>query len=327
MRALVVPVGNPRAVAVREDYPTPQPGPDEVLIRVLLAGVCATDLEIVRGYLRFAGVPGHEFVGVVLDGPPALHGRRVVADINCPCGACDACRAGQGRHCPHRTVLGIAGRDGAFAELLTVPAANCHVVPEEVSDDAAVFAEPLAAAAHVLDAVTLTPQTRVAVLGTGRLGLLVAQVLRAACQAAPPGPGAVHVIGRNPRTLALCRTWGLEAVALRDLPPQAAYDVVVECTGAPGGLRLALRLTRPQGTIVLKSTYAEPEPVDLAPLVIHEQRLVGSRCGTLPQALDLLRHRAVDVASLVTATYALREGAAALAAAADPAHVKVLIRP
>ncbi len=327
MRALVVPAGNPRAVAVDEHYPEPQPGPDEVRVRVTLAGVCATDLEIVRGYMRFAGVPGHEFVGVVADGPPALRGRRVVADINCPCGTCALCRAGHGHHCPHRTVLGIAGRDGAFAETLTIPAANCHVVPDEVSDSEAVFAEPLAAAAHVLDDVSLSRQTRVAVLGTGRLGLLVAQVLRAASATGQPGPGTLHVIGRNPRTLALCRAWGLETVSLENLRPQADYDVVVECTGAPDGLRLALQLARPRGTIVLKSTYAEPEPVDLAPVVIRELHVIGSRCGTLRRALELLRRRAVDVAPLITATYALRDGVAALAAAADPAHVKVLIRP
>lgn len=320
MQALVVRRHDPPQIDVVPDHPTPLPATGEVLVRVRLAGICSTDLEIARGYMRFTGVPGHEFVGVVEQGPEPLPGRRVVAEINCPCGACDLCRRGLANHCPRRTVLGIAGRDGAFAEFLTIPASNCHVVPDHLGDEQAVFVEPLAAAAHVLDAADFGPDTRVAVLGSGRLGLLTARVLAAeSC--------ALTVIGRNPATLALCAATGIETCLVGQLPGDAPFDVVVECTGAPAGLRLALELCRPAGTIVLKSTYAQPEPVDLAPIVINEVRVVGSRCGDFARALRLLAEGRVRVDDLVTGRYPLSEGLEALAAAEQPEHIKILLQP
>lgn len=334
MLALVLTNDSAQRVRLRTDYPIPSPSPGEVLIRVTLAGICATDLELTRGYMAFAGVLGHEFVGIVTAGPPELVGRRVVGDINCACGLCERYRHGLEKHCPRRTVLGIAGRDGAFAEFLTLPAANCHVVPDTIADEAAVFVEPLAAAAHVLDTLQhagltdgdgrVRPDVRIALIGTGRLGLLTAQVL--ATQ-----PCRLDVIGRNPRTLALCRQWGLSTAAVREIAddPQhvAAYDAVVECSGSPDGLQLALKLCRPCGLIVLKSTYAGAQPVDLAPAVVNEIQIIGSRCGDFDRALHLLERGQVQVVPLVSKEYPLRDGIAALAAAAEPESIKVLLRP
>jgi 2-desacetyl-2-hydroxyethyl bacteriochlorophyllide A dehydrogenase len=320
VKALIVAPEAPGGIRFVTDHPAPTPATGEVRIRVDLAGICATDLEIARGYMQFAGVPGHEFVGTVIDGPDNLRNRRVVAEINCPCGTCPACKRGLGNHCPTRTVVGIAGRDGAFAEQLTVPAANCHVVPDAVSDAAAVFVEPLAAAAHVLDDLPAPHDAlRVAVLGTGRLGLLTAAVLAAA-------DGRVTAIGRNPRTLALARQWGLPTAAT-DALEEAAFDAVVDCTGHPDGLRMAMALCRPRGTIVLKSTYAAAAALNPAPVVIHEQRIIGSRCGAFGPALELLAAGRVPVTDLITATYPLSDGVAAMQTAAEREHIKVLLRP
>lgn len=320
MQALVVNQPDRGVLRVVTDRAAPVVRPGEVLIRVRLAGICATDLEIARGYMRFAGVPGHEFVGVVVDGSNALRGRRVVGEINCICGGCDLCRAGLSTHCRRRTVLGILGRDGAFAELLTLPEQNCHVVPGEISDQQAVFVEPLAAALQVLKEGAIDRHSRVAVLGTGRLGLLIAQVIS---NVRP----RLTVIGRNPHTLEFCEQIGIHALRIEEASPTEDYDVVVEATGSPAGLRLALQLVRPRGTIVLKSTYAQPEPIDLAPIVINEIRLAGSRCGVFADAIAALRARQVNVDRMVTAVYPLRDAVDAFAAAANPANIKVLLRP
>jgi len=310
LQTLVVTDKPSRAIRVEPSYPDPQPGAEEVKVRVHLAGICATDLEIARGYMQFAGVPGHEFVGTVVVGDAAWVGRRVVAEINCVCLT---------NHCRRRTVLGIAGRDGAFAEYLVVPARNCHEVPDGVTDQQAVFVEPLAAAVHVLDA--LPPQrARVAVLGSGRLGLLVAQVLARQ-------DGRLEVIGRNPRTLAVCSRHAIEARHVDDIVPAGEHDCVVDCTGAPEGLALAMKLCRPCGMIVLKSTCAEPAAIDLAPAVVNELHIVGNRCGSFPPALQLLAEHRIEVDGLVSAVYPLEQGAAALEAAARPDHIKVLLRP
>lgn len=305
-------------------YPDPTPGPGEVLVRVHLAGICATDLEIVRGYMAFAGVPGHEFVGRVVIGPPALLGRRVVAEINCapapPDTAPPVLDGDARKHLPGRTVLGIVGRDGAMAELLAVPAQNCHLVPDSLRDEQAVFVEPLAAACQVVSDHPVDACTRAAVLGSGRLGILCAQVLAAAgC--------APVVLGRNAGTLRFCRALGLDARPAAEAAPRADFDLVVECTGAADGLRLAMNLVRPRGTIVLKSTYAEPPAIDLSPIVIHEITLAGNRCGPFAEALSLLERGAVEVEKMVTGVFPLREGAAAFAAARDPKHIKVLVAP
>ncbi len=315
MRALVFD-GSRAAPAWR---PEPEADARTAVVRVVLAGVCNTDLEIARGYLGFRGVPGHEFVGVVEEGPGAWRGRRVVAEINFACGACPTCDAGLGRHCPTRRVMGIQGADGAFAERVAVPVANLHAVPEGVSDEAAVFAEPLAAAFEILEQVPLGPGQRCTVLGDGKLGLLVAQVLA--------GSGArVRAVGRHEGKLARLGRRGIETCLERDWRPEAeAADVVVEATGSAEGFARALAATRPRGTLVLKSTVAERPALDLAPLVIHEIQVVGSRCGPFPPALRALEGGAIDVASLVSERVPLARADQALRRAAAPGVLKVLV--
>ncbi len=301
-------------------HPDPKPGPDDALLHVLRAGICATDLEIVRGYLGFRGVPGHEFVARVIEGPPPLRGRRVVAEINCVCGRCDLCTAGLSTHCRRRTVVGISGRDGAFAEMLAVPASNCRVLPDEIGDEEAVFVEPLAAAMQVLRQVKVEPSMRVAVVGTGRLGLLVAQVLaRTGC--------ALLAVGRNPLTLGRLDRGGIRTATAAEVPRRQDHDVVVECTGSAEGLPLALSLVRPRGTVIVKTTLAERPPVDLAPLVINEVTLLGSRCGPFDDAIAALARREIEVASMVSRAFSLSQGLAAFESAADPRNVKVLLKP
>lgn len=320
MQALIVPPGGTGRVEFVRDYPQPKPAPDEMLVRVRLAGICSTDLEIARGYMRFSGVLGHEFVGTVVEGPETVEGRRVVAEINCPCGHCGLCTRGLSNHCRQRTVLGIAGRDGVFAEYVTVPARNCHIVPETIADEQAVFIEPLAAAAHVRDACSLAPHSRVAVIGTGRLGQLVARVMFQQSL-------DLDVIGRNPETLGVLARHGMHTIPLTKVPPEPVYDAVVECAGTAKGLKLAISLCRPGGTIVLKSTYADPATIDLAPVVVNEISVIGSRCGSFPDAIRLLVQRNVKVDDLVSETYALADGVNAIAAAARPGTLKVLLRP
>jgi threonine dehydrogenase-like Zn-dependent dehydrogenase len=320
LRALVVDRLKPEGVRFAPDYPDPRPGPGEVLVRVDLAGICSTDLEIVRGYMQFAGVPGHEFVGTVVRGSEALQGRCVVAEINCVDPGSKARDAAARKHVRDRTTLGIAGRDGVFAEYVAVPAENCHVVPAEVSDRQAVFAEPLAAAAQVIEDHPVEPGRRVAVLGTGRLGILCAQVLaERGCR--------LSVIGRNPKTLALCRRLGLPTRDVAEVERKADYEMAVECTGSPDGLRLALELVRPRGTIVLKSTYARAAEVNLAPVVVNEIRVAGNRCGPFPEALRLLREGRVRVEELIDGVFPLARGAEAFAAARDAQNVKILLEP
>ena len=306
-----------RAARVVLDHPEPEVRAGEVRVRVRLAGVCRTDLEIVKGYMNFRGVLGHEFVGVAEGGRHA--GRRVVGDINCPCGTCDLCREGLPTHCRRRTVLGIQGRDGVFAEFLALPEANLHPVPDAVADEEAVFAEPLAAAVQIGRQVEFRPGEEVVVLGDGRLGQLVAQVLRA--WGVRP-----TVVGRSPAKLAILAGLGIAAVAEGEARPSGEARVVVECTGSPDGLAMALRFVRPRGIIVLKSTVADTAGLNLAPIVVNEVTVVGSRCGPMGAALEMLARREVQVAPLVTAVYTLDEAPEALRAADRPDAIKVLIR-
>ena len=256
-------------------YPDPQPPPGEALIRVRLAGICNTDLELVRGYLGFRGILGHEFVGeVVQASDPVWLGRRVVGDINAACRSpeCAVCVAGRYTHCPDRTTLGIAGRDGAFADYLILPQANLYAVPDNVSDEMAVFTEPLAAACEILAQVRIAPTDRVYVLGDGKLGLLVAAVLRLT--------GAdLILVGRNRNKLAIAEGWGVQVCQSEDPLPAHAADVVVECTGSPQGFESARRLLRSRGTLVLKSTYHGALSLDMSGLVVDEITLIGSRSG------------------------------------------------
>lgn len=296
--------------------------PDEALVRVLLSGICNTDLEIARGYAGFKGTIGHEFVGVVEESSNrALIGRRIVGEINAGCGKCDLCRAGDSRHCATRTVLGIVGRDGAHAEFLQLPEANLLPVPENVPDEHAVFTEPLSAACGVLERVSIEKSDRVAVIGDGKLGLLCAQVI------ALTG-ASLLMIGKHSSKLRIAARRGIETAT----PKQAAklkkqFDVVVEASGAAGGFALALELLRPKGQLVLKSTFHGKTELDAARIVVDEISIVGSRCGRFAHALDLLKRGAIDVDSLISEEYPLAKGLHAMRRAGVRGVLKVLLRP
>lgn len=301
-------------------------GDGEAVVRVVLAGVCNTDLEIARGYAGFEGTLGHEFVGVVESAPEGaehLVGRRVVGEINAGCGRCELCVAGDARHCPRRTVLGIVGRDGAMAEFLRLPVVNLLEVPDEVTDVRAVFTEPLAAACGITERVKFAEGARVAVVGDGKLGLLCAQALKALTKA------SVTLVGRHEKKLEIAAARGVEAFKEAELPADLArtFDVTVEASGSPGGFRAALDLLRPRGVLVLKSTFHGTTELNAAPVVVDEISIVGSRCGRFAPALGLLARHAVDVESLVHEELPLAEGPRALGRAAEPGVLKVLLRP
>jgi threonine dehydrogenase-like Zn-dependent dehydrogenase len=304
------------AVAIR-DVPEPEAREGEALIRVLKAGICNTDLELIRGYRRFTGILGHEFVGVVEEGPESCYGARVVGEINVTCGVCPQCEAGRSRHCESRTVLGIQGRDGAFAEFLTLPADNLHVVPAEVTTEAATFTEPLAAALEILEQVHVGGSDRVLVVGDGKLGQLVARVLALeGCELA--------VVGRHPWKLSLLEQSGIHTLPEAHVPKHT-WDLVVECTGQPGGFETARRALRPRGTLVLKSTYAGELSLDASAVVVDELTIVGSRCGPFEPALRLLAEERVTVEPMVQARYPLSEAGSALERAGEPGVLKVLL--
>lgn len=307
-----------RELSVRE---VPVPAADgEALIRVLVSGVCGTDLELARGYYPFTGVIGHEFVGEVVESPdPAWIGARVVGEINADCGGCEACRAGRPTHCENRTVLGIAGRDGAHAEYLRLPLGNLHRVPDGVSDEAAVFTEPIAAAVEILQQVHVLPTDRVLLVGAGRLGQLVAQVLALT--------GArLRVVAKHDAQKALLAARGIETIEPEEIEPRR-WDIVVEATGSPSGFELAAAALRPRGTLVLKSTYRGEITLALAPFVVDEITIIGSRCGPFAPALRLLERGEVDPTALIAETYPLDRAVEAMEAAGRPGTMKVLLRP
>lgn len=299
------------------ERPPPAAAPGFALVRMSRAGICNTDLEILRGYMGYRGVLGHELTGRVADGPAAWLGKRVAAEINFACGRCSMCQQQLGRHCPTRTVMGILGADGAFAELVAVPVENLHEVPDAVSDDQAAFIEPLAAAFEILEQVRVEPGTRAVVLGDGKLGLLVAQVLA-------QGGARVLAVGRHPDKLALLARRGIET-ALADVWTGELADLVVEATGTAQGFAMATATTRPRGTLVLKSTVAGAAELSLAPLVIQEITVVGSRCGIFPPAIAALAAGRVDVTGLISAKLPLRDAERALSLAASPGAIKVLL--
>jgi alcohol dehydrogenase len=302
------------------DYPSPRRKPGEARLRTRLAGVCDTDLQLSRGYMNYRGVLGHEFVGEVIEADsPSWVGRRVVADINAGCGSCEDCRVNAGHHCARRTVLGILGRDGALAEELVVPERCLVAVPDGVSDDCAVFAEPLAAATHVLDEPGARASDPVVVLGDGKLGQLIARALLAA--------GArVTMIGHHPDKLALAASAGAATRLERQIEADRhVTGLVVEATGSASGLERAFALVRPRGTVVLKTTVAGRFDVDLAPVVINEIKVVGSRCGDMKRAVELLASGAVDPRPLIAARYPLARADEALRHAGRPGTLKVLV--
>lgn len=345
---------------LRDDLPVPDPPPGEARVRVLRAGICNTDLELIRGYYPYRGVLGHEFVGMVEEiraprdrggtvDARELAGRRVVGEINASCGECRRCREGRARHCADRTVLGIVDRDGAFAEQLILPVENLHPVPEGVSTDAATFTEPLAAALEITEQVQIRPEHRVLVVGDGKLGQLVARVLAlSGCE--------LTVVGRHPRKLSLVAEEGTRTVraprpgdgsgdegdrgsasdggnrdpsgdgaSLPDGLTAGTFDVAVDCTGNASGFRTALRALRPRGTLVMKSTYAGELALDASALVVDEITLVGSRCGPFPPALRLLATGRIDPGPLVDARFPLGEAEAALERARERDTLKVLL--
>lgn len=319
MYALVVEDG---VLRVEEGREKPKWGPGLALIKVSLAGVCQTDMELVSGYMNFSGVLGHEFVGVVEDADDqSLIGKRVVGGINIECGKCDMCRRQLGRHCRNVRVLGINNWDGAFAEWMVLPEDNLLVVPDSISDRQAVFVEPLAAAVEIVEQVHIQPTDRVVVVGDGRLGLMCAQVLaRTGCH--------LLVIGRHANKLSIVAERGIATMLVDDIDKDMfqQFDVVVEATGRTGGLATAQQLVRARGTLVLKTTIHERVPIDLADIVVREITIVGSRCGPFAPALRLLEQGAIATEPFIEAEYDLKDGVEALEHATRPGVLKVLIR-
>ena len=307
-----------------EEVALPEPLADEALIRVKLAGICATDLELIRGYMNFRGVLGHEFVGEVA-GPEAhpLLGQRVVGEINCGCGSCAWCARGMERHCPGRSVLGILDRHGVFAEYTCLPSRNLHVLPDAVEDEAAVFCEPLAACFEVIEQFPEIVEREVLVIGDGRLGLLQAQVLRAA------GAG-VGLLGRHQEKMALLAPYEIPAWSE---PAQAVcsdgerWPVVIEATGAADGFSLAVSKTKPRGVVVLKSTVASEARLNLSSVVVDEITVLGSRCGLFEPAIRALEAGAIHTSSMIHGRYSLRNAPEALEKAREKGTLKVLLRP
>jgi threonine dehydrogenase-like Zn-dependent dehydrogenase len=306
-------------VTLNSSYPPPVPNQDTVVVKVHLAGICSTDLQIFKGYMKFQGVPGHEFVGSVSDGPQEWLERKVVGEINFGCRHCEYCGRDLSRHCPNRTVMGILNADGAFAEYVALPAENLHLVPDSVSDEQAVFTEPLAAAFEILRQIQASTGDEILILGDGKLGNLCAQVLRLT--------GAkVTALGKHQDKLKLIKRTGVRTILLNDWKPRL-FDVVVEATGSAAGLELAISAVRPRGTLVLKSTIAGAHQVSLAPIVINEIHLIGSRCGVFPDALDALAADRVSVAPLIEEVYPLEQGVQAIQHAGRPGARKILLRP
>jgi len=301
------------------DYPDPKPERGEVLIAVKLAGICTTDLEILKGYMDFKGVLGHEFVGEVIKGSRKWLGKRVVAQINCVCGQCDMCQRGLANHCRRRTVLGISGRDGCFADMIAVPEHNLYEVPDGISDEQAVFVEPLAAAYQVIMQRKVESRMQVAVVGSGKMGLLMAQVLRnTGCK--------LEVIGRNEFTLGFCEKKGIQTRKVSELIPRADRDLVVECTGSPEGFELATQMVRPRGTLVLKSTYAKTAAINMTPIAVNEIEVVGSRCGPFNEAISALVNGQIDVESMIARQLPLSKGVEAMEMADDPNNIKIMLK-
>ena len=308
-----------RRVEVR-NVRRPQREEGLALIRLLAGGICNTDLELRRGYYGFRGIPGHEFVGeVVAADNPNLLGRRVVGEINLACGKCGWCRKGLRRHCPSRTVLGIVRHPGAFREFLTLPEVNLHVVPDSVSTETAVFVEPLAAACEILDQADIPERAEVAVLGDGKLGLLIAQVLNARRR-------TVHLYGRHKEKLRIAQRAGVQTILSKGKLPAQRYEWLVEATGSHDGFQTAVNMTSPRGTIFLKSTLHGAGRLDLAPVIVNEITLVGSRCGRFEPALDLLESRSINVADMISESMPLSRAGRAFGYAAKSGVLKVLLQ-
>jgi len=308
-------------LSYRNNVSPTSPLPAETLIKVRLAGICTTDLEMVKGYYPFTGIPGHEFVGEVVESAsaPEWVGKRIVADINLVCGKCEACLQGRSTHCQNRTTIGIKEHDGVFGEYITLPVINLHLVPESVSDEKAVFVEPLAAAAQILEQVHILPGMRVLVIGAGRLGILCAMVLSlTGCD--------LKVVVRQPRIKKILEDCGISTISNQDVSPEMA-DLVVEVTGSPDGFAQARKAVRGGGTLVLKSTFNGETSVNLSAFVVDEITLVGSRCGSFLPAIRLLATGQIDPTPMIDANYPLQNGLAAYEHASRSGVLKVLLKP
>lgn len=315
MRALVF----NKELIYRDNYPSPEPGEGEALIRVTHAGICNTDLEIIKGYMNFTGVPGHEFVGVV-ESPLSeeLCGRRVTGEINLSCGDCHYCRNNMRNHCAERSVLGIHNKDGVFAEYITLPVRNLHLIPDSVSDEEAVFTEPLAAAYEILEQVNITSDDSVCILGDGKLGLLVGQVLSfTGCR--------LILLGKHEKKLTVFEKKGIRT-GYADNMKEREFDIVVDCSGSQAGTDTALSIVRPGGRVILKTTLADRRSVDLNSVVIHELTLTGSRCGPFPPAIKAIEDGKVDVTCLVSGLFCLEDGVKAFDYASRKDVLKVIIK-
>lgn len=296
---------------------------NEAIVRVLKSGICSTDLEIVRGYAGFQGTIGHEFVGVVEESKdaPELIGKRVVGEINVGCGICDLCKTGDSRHCPNRTVLGIVGRDGCHAEFVSLPSRNLLEVPANVTDEEAVFVEPLAAAYGITEQVEIFPETRIAVIGDGKLGLLCALSLALKSQ-------NVFLIGKHKEKIRIAERQNVEGVLLQNAAKlNCSFDAVVEASGSESGFATALDLLKPRGKLILKSTFSGNPAWEAWRVVVNEITIVGSRCGRFAPALELLRDKKISVTDLISEEFSLANGVKAMSRAAQKGVLKVLLKP
>ncbi len=315
MRALVF----DKELKYSEDLPVPRPRNDEALIRVMCAGICNTDIEIIKGYMGFKGIPGHEFVGVVEEcASKEMVGKRVVGEINIGCGQCNYCRSGVQNHCHERSVLGILNKEGAFADYITLPIDNIHVLPDSVSDEEAVFVEPLAAGFEILQQVDIVPSDRVCVLGDGKLGLLIAQVLSmTGCD--------LTVVGKHRSKMLLLGELGIKTELSSEFTGKD-MDMVVECSGSESGMAMALKTVRPRGKVIIKTTIAERGHIDLNLVVINELSLIGSRCGPFPDAINAIESGKVKLYPLITAEYSIEEGIKAFEHASQKGVLKVILK-
>ncbi|MDB4532945.1 alcohol dehydrogenase catalytic domain-containing protein [bacterium] len=312
MRAICL---DQNGIQFHPDHQSPVPLSGEVIIDVIAAGICETDLQLAKGYMGFSGVLGHEFVGIATSGP--LAGARVVGEINCNCRKCPRCLSGLGNHCVDRTVVGIHRHDGAFADQVAIPQTSMHIVPDSISDDQAVLIEPLAAALQIQQQIEISSVQNAIVLGDGRLANLCAQAISQSVK-------NIKVVGKHELKLARFRKFGIETIHLNDLIREKDFDLVVDCTGSVTGLPLALQLVKPRGTIVMKTTVAADHVISLAPVVIDEISVVGSRCGPFDLAIELLQADRFDLSGLVTHRFALEEAAKAFEMAVDPSAFKVV---
>ena len=308
-----------KKITLEQNYP--EPNSAEALVRVNLAGICGTDLEILDGYMNYHGVLGHEFVGTVEKSENSeLVGKRVVGEINVGCGVCSSCRHGMSRHCPNRTVLGILKRNGAFAEFVSLPKQNLHVLPDSISDEQAVFVEPLAAALEIKEQVTLDPQWNVAVVGDGKLAQLISRVLKLSCN-------NITCFGRHQNKLQSLDKLGIKTKIGIESLDEFTFDLVVEATGSNSGFSDTMKLVKPRGIVILKSTIASRENLDLTPAVVNEITLIGSRCGLFKPAIDALATGMITVDDMIDSTFPLEKFHEAIIHAKKPDTLKVFLKP